>query len=314
MIEGRREPSQDSMFRWPGQRRRSRFYIGRGLTYLVLGLWVFVCLFPVIWLYMQSFKMPEETYQIPPSFIFVPTTHNYEVTFGLVTPTEFETVSAAEAGSVESKLPKYFLNSVIVAVGTVTIGLVLGTLAAYPLARMRMRGKGFILIGILITRLVPPVVLVLPFYAMWRALGLVDTQPGLIIMFLGITLPFNVWMLRGFLVDIPLELEDAAMVDGCSRVGAFLKIVLPLAAPGLAATAIFNVINVWNEFLLAFLLTSENARTLPPAITTFITDKAILWGRLYAAAGVILLPVIAFSFVVQKHIAHGLTGGAVKGG
>jgi multiple sugar transport system permease protein len=165
----------------------------------------------------------------------------------------------------------------------------------------------------MLTRLVPPVVLIIPIYVLWRNLDLLDTHLGLILAYLTFALPFVIWMMRGFLLDIPIELEEAAMIDGGSRFQALYKVVLPLAAPGLAATAIFIILIAWNDFLFALVLTSGNARTVTPYIGGFITDKAVLWGRLYASSAIIMLPVLIFGLAVQKQLAHGLTGGAVKG-
>ena len=165
----------------------------------------------------------------------------------------------------------------------------------------------------MLTRLVPPVVLIIPIYILWRNFDLLDTHVGLILAYLTFALPFVIWMMRGFLLDIPIELEEAAMIDGASRFQALLRVVLPLAAPGLAATAIFVILLAWNDFFFALMLTSGNARTVTPYIGGFITDKAVLWGRLYASSAIIMLPVLIFGLAVQKQLAHGLTGGAVKG-
>src|SRR6266496_3315355 len=160
---------------------------------------------------------------------------------------------------------------------------------------------------------IPPIVLIIPIYILFRNLDLLDTHLGLILAYLTFSLPFVIWMMRGFLLDIPIELEEAAMIDGASRFQALVRVVLPLAAPGLAATAIFVILLAWNDFFYALILTSGNARTVTPYIGGFITDKAILWGRLYASSAIIMVPVLVFGLAVQKQLAHGLTGGAVKG-
>jgi multiple sugar transport system permease protein len=212
-----------------------------------------------------------------------------------------------------SQLPRYFLNSLIVSSGTTVLSLAVGCLAAYSLARFRFRAKRYMLLSILFVRMVPAVVLVIPIYTLWRSLGLLDTQQGLILAYLSFNLPFVIWMMRGFFVDIPVEIEEAALIDGCSRLSALVRVILPLAAPGIAATSIFALLLGWNEFLFAVLLTADRAKTLTPAILNYVTDRAILWGNLYAAASIVLLPVLVFSLAVQKHLARGLTGGAVKG-
>lgn len=295
--------------------RRRRWLDPVGIfTYLCLGFWMIFAAFPIFWSYLSSIKPPEEIFVLPPKLIFTPTLHNYEVVFGLKIGTESEGVTEAIGGTgVASQFPRYFLNSLVVSAGTTVLSLSMGGMAAYSLARFRFPGKRYILLGIIFVRMIPGVVLLVPFYVIWRSLGLIDTHFGLILAYLSFSLPFVIWMMRGFFVDIPVELEEAAMVDGASRMTALFRIVLPLAAPGMAATAIFALLLSWNEFLFAVLLTADSTKTLSPAILNYVTDKAILWGRMYAAGSTILLPVLVFSLAVQKHIARGLTGGAVKG-
>lgn len=283
------------------------------IAYVVLALWCVFTLFPILWMYVSSFKMPDEVFAMPPKWIFVPTLHNYEVLFGVVVPTELEGMAEAALGQVRSQFPRYFMNSVIVTSVSTLLSVSVGAMAAYALVRFRMRGKETIAVGILLTRMIPPVVLLLPTYVVMRNLHLLDTHISLILAYLTFNLPFSIWMLRGFFMAIPPELEEAAMVDGCSRLRAMLVVVLPLAAPGLVATSIFCAIYSWNEFMFAMMFTSENAKTLSPAIAGFVTDKAILWGRLYAAGSVVMLPVIIFSLLIQKYLVKGLTFGAIKG-
>jgi multiple sugar transport system permease protein len=295
-------------------RRRRKINPVDILAYGALVAWMLFALFPILWAYLASFKMPEDIFAMPPKFIFTPTLHNYEVVLGLKIGTELETVTEVSAGTgVVSQFPRYFLNSVIVSAGTTLMALVVGCGAAYSLARFKFVAKRYILLSIIFIRMIPPIVMVVPFYVLWREAGLMDTHAGLIIAYLSFNLPFTIWMMRGFFVDIPTELEDSAMVDGASRLVALTRIVLPLAAPGMAATAIFALLLSWNEFLFAVLLTADNSKTLSPSILNYLTDKAILWGRLYAAGCIVLLPVLVFSLSVQKNIARGLTGGAVKG-
>ena len=294
--------------------RRARINAVDVLAYGALVAWMLFALFPILWAYLSSLKMPEDIFATPPKLIFTPTLHNYEVVLGLKIGTELETVTEAAAGTgVVSQFPRYFLNSLIVSAGTTSAALVIGCAAAYALARFRFVAKRYVLLSIIFIRMIPPIVMVVPFYVLWREAGLMDTHVGLIIAYLSFNLPFTIWMMRGFFVDIPVELEESAMVDGASRLIALTRIVLPLAAPGMAATAIFALLLSWNEFLFAVLLTADNAKTLSPSILNYLTDKAILWGRLYAAGCIVLLPVLVFSLAVQKNIARGLTGGAVKG-
>ncbi len=292
---------------------RRRLPLGSIAAYAILGAWAIFTLFPIVWVYTSAVKTPEQIFEVPPKWIFRPTLHNFEVVLGLTIPTELETVTTEAAGGIQSKFPRYLLNSVIVAVGSTALSLVLGSLAAYSLARFRLRGRETIMTGLILTRLVPPVTLVIPLYLLWRNLHLLDTYQGLILVDLTFNLPFTIWIMRGFFLDIPVELEEASLVDGSSRFGAFGRIALPLVAPGLATTAIFGVLFSWNEFLFASVLTTEHARTITPSISGYITDKAILWGRLYAAAALILLPVMVFALLAQRHLGRGVTSGALKG-
>src|SRR5262249_25279416 len=160
--------------------------------------------------------------------------HNFEVVLGLKIPTELETVTQEGSGQIESKFPRYLLNSVIVALGSTALSLLIGAPAAYSLARFKMRGSQAILTGLILSRLVPPITVVIPIYILLRNLHLLDTYQGLILVYLAFNLPFTIWILRGFFLDLPIELEEASLVDGSSRYGAFFRIVLPLAASGLA--------------------------------------------------------------------------------
>lgn len=290
-----------------------RFNWGNAAAYVLLGLWMLFTLFPVAWLLLSSVKEPDQVFAMPPQWIFTPTLHNYEVVLGLVVPTELETVTTAQAGTGDSPFPRYLLNTAIIAAGTTVLSLALGSTAAYALTRFFHRQRTGLLVGIMLTRLVPPVVLIIPIYVLWRNLNLLDTHLGLMLAYLTINLPFVIWMMRGFLLDIPIELEEAALIDGASRLQALRRVVLPLAAPGLAATAIFTILLAWNDFIFALVLTSGEARTVTPYIGGFITDKAVLWGRLYASSAIIMVPVLVFGLAVQKQMARGLTGGAIKG-
>jgi multiple sugar transport system permease protein len=296
------------------RRRRIRLDPVYIFSWICLIVWMVFAIFPVFWSYLSSFKPPEQIFDLPPKLIFTPTLHNYAVVFGLEVGTEAEGVTETQgATGVVSQLPHYFLNSIIVSAGTTVLSMAIGCLAAYSLARFRFRAKRYMLLGILMVRMVPAVVLVIPFYSLWRSIGLLDTHFGLILAYLSFNLPFVIWMMRGFFVDIPIEIEEAALIDGCSRLSALVKVILPLAAPGMAATSIFALLLGWNEFLFAVLLTADKAKTLTPAILNYVTDRAVLWGNLYAAGSLVLLPVLIFALVVQKHLARGLTGGAVKG-
>ncbi len=293
--------------------RKWRHWLKRLFQYTVLIIWTVFSLFPVYWTFASSLKEPRDVFALPVKWIFEPTTYNYEVVWGLKIGTEIEGVAEETAGQGQSKFPQYLFNTVVIAAGSALFALVFGGMAAYSLARGRFKARRTIMAGILITRLIPPVVILVPIYVMWRSLHLLDKHIGLIIAYMIFNLPFTIWMMYGFFVDLPAELEEAAMVDGCTRMQAFIKILLPLAAPGLAVTAVFLILGAWNDFLFSSVLAGQTAKTLSPMILHYITDKAILWGRLYAAGSTILIPVVIFTLLVQRYMGVGLTGGALKG-
>jgi multiple sugar transport system permease protein len=291
----------------------NRHLLKRVLQYSILVIWLLFTLFPVIWTFTSSLKSPGDVFAMPPKWFFDPTLHNYKVVFGLKIPTELEGVTQEMVGAGRSQFPRYLLNTAIIATGATLLSLVLGGMAAYALARSPFRGRRVTLGAILVTQLIPPVVILVPIYVLWRNLHLLHTHIGVILSYLSFTLPFTIWMMYSFFIDLPVELEYAAMIDGCSRLQAITKIVIPLAKPGLLVTGIFTFITAWNEFLYASVLTGTNVRTLTTSILTFITDKAILWGQLYAASSAIMLPVLIITFLVQKYIGRGMTAGALKG-
>lgn len=230
----------------------------------------------------------------PSIWIFTPTLENYHSIFQ------------------KRDLLLYIKNSTIVVATTTVISIFLGTLAAYGFARFRFSRKEDVAFWILSLRMLPPMAVVIPFFLLGRFLGLLDTHILLAIVYLSFNIPFTIWMMRGFIEEIPQEIEEAALIDGCSRLKVLTKIVFPLTLPGIAATAIFCVIQSWNEFALAFFLTSFNARTVPTTVTFFLSVMGIIWGEMAAVGIVASIPVLVFAFVVQKYLVRGLTFGAIK--
>jgi multiple sugar transport system permease protein len=185
-------------------------------------------------------------------------------------------------------------------------------MAAYSLARFKFRAQKAISFTIFLSRMVPPVVLLVPFFSLFRELNWTDKPISLAFSYTAFNLPFVIWLMWGFFKEIPYELEQAAQIDGASKFGAMVRIALPLARPGLAAASIFALINAWNEFLFALVLTGPDAKTLPVAAAQFVTNEAILWGPVNAAGTLIMLPLIIFTLLIQKHLVRGLTMGAIK--
>ena len=220
-------------------------------------------------------------------------------------------VALANGGS------KYFyqlLNSIIIGGGSTILAVGLGTLAAYAFSRFEIAGKDDLLFFILSTRMLPPVVVVIPIYLMYSALGLRDTHFGLILLYTTFNVSFAVWLMKGFIDEIPKEYEDAALVDGYSRFQTFLKVILPQSVTGIAATAVFCLITAWNEFAFALVLTEVGGRavTAPPSITSATGSSGMDWGKIAAGTFVFLLPVAVFTFLMRNHLLRGVTFGAVK--
>jgi multiple sugar transport system permease protein len=257
---------------------------------LVIALW----LFPVYWILLTSFKPLNEINSAIPTFTFVPNLNNY---WDLFSQFQFAGV---------------LFNTLTIAFTTCAIVLVIGLPAAYSLARLKTPGEKHIALWILSLRFVPPIVVGIPLYLQWQSLNLLDTQLGLIIVYVSFNLPFAIWLLRGFLTDLPFELEEAALLDGLTRTQIIRRIVIPISLPGIASTAIFTFVFTWNEYLMALLLTSVKAVTVPVTISKFVQPYTILWGNLSAAVVIQLVPMLLVVFLLQRHIVRGLTLGAVK--
>jgi multiple sugar transport system permease protein len=267
----------------------------RALTAVTLVPVLLWTLFPIYWIATASFKTERSLYARPPQWLFSPILDNYH--------------------RVLNNIPflQYLTNSLVIAIGTTVGSLVLGILAGYGFARFRFRGSDAVRFLVLVTRMAPRIVLVVPYYLMMQRLGLLDTYTGLLVAYVSFALPFSIWLLIGFFVDVPLEIEEAAMIDGCTRIGVLLRVVLPIVAPGLVVAAIFAFLVSWNEFLFALILSGVKVKTLPVVIAGFGTDIGPLYGEMSAAAVMVMLPNIVMTVVLQRFLVRGLTLGAVKG-
>ena len=269
------------------------------VRYVLLILALAFTLAPVYWMLTISLKSEVDQFASPPPwFAFTPTLDHYYDAF------------------VTRGFGQYLLTSAIVSVASTLCALVIGTLAAYALARFELPWQlnRHLSLWILSTRMFPAIVTAVPLFLMMRDLRLLNTRASLIIVYTAFNLPFVVWMMRGFFADLPRDLEEAALVDGDSRLGALVRVVLPLVAPGLAATAVFCLIISWNEFLFALVLTqTDAAMTLPVGIAGRVTQYEIKWGVMSAAAAVALVPILVFALALQKYLVRGLSLGAVKG-
>ncbi len=265
------------------------------LKYVVVVLGSLFSLFPIYIMITTSLKIRTDAFSIPPKWFFVPTLKNYlHVLYS-------------------QNFFKYFVNSLIIGLTATLFSVMLGALGGYALARYRFMGKGVVEVGTLLLRMIAPVVLVIPIFILWNKIGLVNSRTGLIITYIALNLPFNIWVLRTFISEIPIELEEAALIDGCSEWGIFYKIILPLIAPGLAVAGIFTFRISWNEFILSMVLTNRYTRTLPVAVSLYLTDHGIEWGQITAIATIIAVPAFIFTFTAAKSLIMGMTAGAVKG-
>ena len=270
----------------------------RRLGYDVVGVLAFaVLVFPVYWMISTAFKPGRDILSFSPKLFPAPATlANFSD--ALARPFFWSSVR----------------SSLIVVLSVVAISLVLAFLAAVGVARFGFRGRRAFLVLVLVVQMVPLSALVIPIYLLLDGAGATDTLGGVIVTYLAFILPFMVWTLRGFVANVPVELEEAAMIDGCTRGGAFLRILFPLCAPGLVATAIFAFIQAWNDYIIAYvLLRSPDHQTLTVWLASFTTSRGTDWGPLMAGATLTSVPVVAFFLLVQRHVTAGLTAGAVKG-
>jgi multiple sugar transport system permease protein len=277
----------------------SRERAKRWLVYALIAFAIVYTVFPVLWLFVNSFKTRLDMFAMPPIWIVDnPTLYNYVQTF------------------VEREFVTYMFNSLVVALLTTLLSLAIGTVAGFALARFRYPAntKFHLSFWILSTRMMPPIVTIVPLYVFFGFLDLLNTKTALVISYTGFNLPFVVWMMRSYFAEIPADLEESAMVDGDTRLGAFWRVILPLARPGLAATAIFCFILSWNELLFALIITeTTSANTLPIGIAGRITQYKVEWGEISASGFAACVPIIIFAFIVQRHLVRGLSFGAVKG-
>ncbi len=265
------------------------------IFYAVLIVLLTLFLFPIAYAFLTSLKPPVLAESRIPYIIFKPTLNNYRTLF------------------VQEDYERFFINSIVISLATVALSMLTGVPAAYSLSRCKFRGQSLVMLWVLSSRILPPVGTVIPFYLAFIKLGLIDTHIGLIIVFLTFNISLVIWIMSAFFDQIPRELDEAAIIDGCSISGAFLRVVLPLTAPGLATTAIFCFLNAWNNFFYPLVLTRRQAATVPLALTTFLGSYLVDWGAIMAGASLLILPLLIFALLVRRYIVEGLTQGALKG-
>ena len=274
---------------------RGRRNLGVLFRYLFIIVFALFALYPIYEMIATSLKNEVDAFSIPPKWIFLPNLKNYQAVL------------------FEGKFFSYFFNSIYVALTATFLSVVAGALGAYSLARFRFKGKKLVVLGTLLMRMVPPVILVVPIFLIYNRLGLTNARISLALVYVALNLPFNLWVLRTFIMEVPKELEESAHIDGCSHLRTFGQIVLPLISPGIAVASIFTFRISWNEFILSLVLTNRTTRTLPVAVSLFLTDTGTEWGKITAIATIIAIPAFIFTFTAAKSLIMGLTAGAVKG-
>lgn len=265
------------------------------LVFIIIVIALVWTLVPLSWIVLSSFKVEADQFSIPPKwFPERLTLQNYRTFFN------------------NSELIHSFFNSVLTTLFSTLIALILGVPAAYALARFNWKHSNKMAFVILLARMTPPIVMVLPFFMIARYLNIANTYIPIIVALSFFSVPFAVWMMRGFFQEIPNSIEEAAMIDGCTRLQALMKVILPLSMPGLAATSILCALISWNEFLFALVLTGKNTRTLPVLVNMFVSERNIEWGVMSASAVIIVLPMVIFGLLVQNDLVRGLTMGSSK--
>jgi multiple sugar transport system permease protein len=267
----------------------------QALLFCALAAFTLLSLVPVLWAALTSIKQPVDAFTVPPTVIFTPTFEFHHAIW------------------VDRGFWRFLINSAVVAVSVVMVSVPIGTLAAYALSRLDTARSRALLFALLMLRMFPAMLLAVPFFMLAQALRLHDTYIALVAALIAINQPFTIWLMRSFFRDIPRELDEAARIDGCNRWQTFIKVILPLARPGLAVTALFSLLLAYNEFLLALVLTGSQVRTLPVAIAEYGAEDIAYWSMSAAGAIGIMAPIVLFMVAMQRHLVRGLTFGAVKG-
>jgi multiple sugar transport system permease protein len=299
----------------------------RRLAAVIVVAYALITMIPLLWIFLTGWKTPPDSISYPPKVLFEPSLEGYCNLFTTRSRQTSEYIgslppSASVCDEIARKrnmviagpsnfIPR-FVNSVIIAFGSTALSVVLGTAAAYGFSRFKVPLKDDLLFFILSTRMMPPIAVAIPIYLMYREIGLSDTKLGMILLYTAVNVSLAVWLLKGFIDEIPREYEEAAMIDGYTRLQAFFKVVLPQATTGIVATAIFCLIFAWNEYAFAVLLTSGEAQTAPPFIPIIIGEGGQDWPAVAAGTTIVLIPILVFTIILRKHLLRGITFGAVR--
>jgi multiple sugar transport system permease protein len=303
---------------------------GRAAKWIAAGVviaYALVTLIPLVWIFLTGFKSPPDSIAYPPKVVFEPTLEGYVNLFTSrtrQTPEYIESLGPPQTWyqalvrsrnmviTGASRFRDRYFNSIVIGFGSTFLAVFLGTLAAYGFSRFKVPLKDDLLFFILSTRMMPPIAVAIPIFLMYRQLGLSDTALGMILLYTAVNVSLSVWLLKGFVDEIPREYEEAAVVDGYSRMQAFVKVVLPQMRAGIAATAIFCLIFAWNEYAFALLLTSGSAQTAPPFIPIIIGEGGLDWPAVAAGTTLFLLPIVIFTVLLRNQLLRGITFGAVR--
>jgi multiple sugar transport system permease protein len=294
---------------------------------VVVIAYALITMVPMLWIFLTSFKSPQDSIAYPPKILFQPSMEGYVNLFTARTRQTSEYIASLPTARTwydklvrshgmviagPSRFAERFWNSAIIGFGSTFLSIFLGTLAAYGFSRFKVPMKDDLMFFILSTRMMPPIAVAIPIFLMYRQLGLSDTHVGMILLYTAVNISLAVWLLKGFVDEIPREYEEAAMIDGYTRFQAFTKVVLPQMLSGIAATAIFCLIFAWNEYAFALLLTSSRAQTAPPFIPTIIGEGGLDWPAVGAGATLFMIPVVFFTILLRKNLLRGITFGALR--
>ncbi len=299
----------------------------RTIAGVLVVTYALITMIPLVWIFLTGFKSPPDSIAYPPKVMFEPTLEGYVNLFtsrtrqtpeyieSLGPPTTWYDELVRKRNMVisgPSRFKDRYINSIVIGFGSTFLAVFLGTLAAYGFSRFKVPLKDDLLFFILSTRMMPPIAVAIPIYLMYRELGLSDTALGMILLYTAVNVSLAVWLLKGFVDEIPREYEEAAVIDGYSRLQAFVKVVLPQMRAGIAATAIFCLIFAWNEYAFALLLTSGTAQTAPPFIPIIIGEGGLDWPAVAAGTTLFLLPIVVFTVLLRNQLLRGITFGAVR--
>jgi multiple sugar transport system permease protein len=295
-INGRGEDPMKAEYIRYARRKRSARAAKTGARYLILILVSLFFLFPIFWIVVTAFKQPGDYFQFPP--VWFPKEP---------TLIHFKSVQTTGVGGYTA-----LKNSFIINIASTITSIVLGSMAAYAMARFKTGGKNFSF-WVLSQRMLPPIAIIFPIFLVMRTFHWVDTYQCMILVYTAVNLPFVIWMLRSYFLEVPTEVEESALIDGCTRLGALFRVIIPMSLPGMIATAVLAYIFTWTEFLFALILSRTDVFTVPVALSAYFGSEAQFWGEVGVLSFLSIVPVFVMGLLVQKHLARGLTLGAVKG-